>query len=91
MGACAGEDSTGFDMGGMQASLDLSGLPAELQVLLGKIEGNAGPQVVPVLADAFQRANVRGVQDLQAMRWTMTQSLGIDYALAAEISQALDS
>mmetsp|Transcript_45800 Transcript_45800/g.107493 ORF Transcript_45800/g.107493 Transcript_45800/m.107493 type:complete len:494 (-) Transcript_45800:345-1826(-) len=81
----------GFDMGGMQQQLDYSTLPPELQMLLGRVEQTSGPMNLPILADAFRRAGIRGLQDLRNMRWTMTQSLGIDYGLAAEINGALDT
>mmetsp|Transcript_3306 Transcript_3306/g.6764 ORF Transcript_3306/g.6764 Transcript_3306/m.6764 type:complete len:495 (-) Transcript_3306:586-2070(-) len=94
-GAAGGEGGGGGvnDMGGLGRALpvDLSSLPPELAALLARIDPSVSSPAVATLAAAFQRANVKSLGDLQGMRWTMTSSLGIDYALAAEVSQALDA
>ena len=54
----------------------------------------AGLQLNPAqcrtLAGVLERSGVSSVQHLREMRWTLTQSLGIDYGLACAIAQGLD-
>jgi hypothetical protein len=38
----------------------------------------------------LERSGVQRVNELRDMRWSLTQSLGIDYGLACAIAQGLD-
>ena len=42
------------------------------------------------LEGVLERSGVQTVQELRDMRWSLTQSLGIDYSLAGAIAQGLD-
>ena len=42
------------------------------------------------LAGVLERSGVQRVNELREMRWSLTQSLGIDYGLACAIAQGLD-
>ena len=49
-----------------------------------------GAEQCRTLAGVLERSGVQTVQELRDMRWSLTQSLGIDYSLAGAIAQGLD-
>lgn len=81
----------GFDMGGMQAALPAAPttrLSPELTNFLSGLQLN--PAQCRQLAGVLERSGVQRVNELREMRWSLTQSLGIDYGLACAIAQGLD-
>mmetsp|Transcript_34563 Transcript_34563/g.50618 ORF Transcript_34563/g.50618 Transcript_34563/m.50618 type:complete len:494 (+) Transcript_34563:178-1659(+) len=82
----------GFDMGGMQQALPAAApttrLSSELTKFLSGLQLN--PAQCRTLAGVLERSGVQRVNELREMRWSLTQSLGIDYGLACAIAQGLD-
>jgi len=94
-GGGGGGGGRNFDMGGMQAALPTAPttrLSPELTNFLSGL-ANAGALDAPqcrTLAGVLERSGVQRVNELRDMRWSLTQSLGIDYGLACAIAQGLD-
>lgn len=81
----------GFDMGGMQAALPAqptTRLSPELTTFLSGLPLNATQ--CRTLAGVLERSGLQSVRELANMRWSLTQSLGIDFGLASAIAQGLD-
>ena len=53
-------------------------------------QAEQGAEQCRTLAGVLERSGVQTVQELRDMRWSLTQSLGIDYSLAGAIAQGLD-